>query len=705
MLNRPHGELYLNFIIYIYIKLYMKTLIIVESPAKAKKIQTFLGNDFFVKSSFGHICDLNTKKLKQMIENDFEPIYTINNKILKDLKDTNTTDIILAADDDREGDAIAWHCGRLLNVNFDHSNRIIFNEISKKSIQSALNHKTKLNMNSVNAQKCRQLLDLIIGYKLSPLLWKHIKTNEKGLSAGRVQSCLLKILTDHEDDINNKPNIILPIITARFLDEAYNFGSKKDAIFDCMFKSDKTLNNDDIVNLLKLCIQNKKFKIISSDDKEEINYSPQPFTTSSLQQSAYNELGFNVKLTMSMAQKLYESGIITYMRTDSTLISNDFKRYLQNHIVSKYGPEYYRNNVSKSNKYAQQAHEAIRPTNLDYSIDKWTPPYKKLYNLILRRTIQSHMSSTIYNVTNYYLSNNLIDNYGVFVYTVRDIFFEGYRCLDGKKPTSTEKISNTCTYLMDNAECKFKEQLPPKYLNESNIVKKLESTGIGRPSTYSSIINTLYTRHYTKVIDIPSYEKEQNIIFINNDNIEYKTETITVPKEPKKIIVTDLGKLVLEYLIKHFSMIINITFTASVEKDLDLISMGECNWKDIIKKIYNTFNPIVIDQMKFRYIKKDVQTFLGYQLKNGKFGPYLTNGTTNYNIKHYCKHKKISSDNLNDKHVSIIISYPKMIGKKDNKDIFICYGPYGEYMKYNNKNYKVDKRKINNIDYLISLIK
>jgi len=705
MLNRPHGELYLNFIIYIYIKLYMKTLIIVESPAKAKKIQTFLGNDFFVKSSFGHICDLNTKKLKQMIENDFEPIYTINNKILKDLKDTNTTDIILAADDDREGDAIAWHCGRLLNVNFDHSNRIIFNEISKKSIQSALNHKTKLNMNSVNAQKCRQLLDLIIGYKLSPLLWKHIKTNEKGLSAGRVQSCLLKILTDHEDNINNKPNIILPIITARFLDEAYNFGSKKDAIFDCMFKSDKTLKNDDIVNLLKLCIQNKKFKIISSDDKEEINYSPQPFTTSSLQQSAYNELGFNVKLTMSMAQKLYESGIITYMRTDSTLISNDFKRYLQNHIVSKYGPEYYRNNVSKSNKYAQQAHEAIRPTNLDYSIDKWTPPYKKLYNLILRRTIQSHMSSTIYNVTNYYLSNNLIDNYGVFVYTVRDIFFEGYRCLDGKKPTSTEKISNTCTYLMDNAECKFKEQLPPKYLNESNIVKKLESTGIGRPSTYSSIINTLYTRHYTKVIDIPSYEKEQNIIFINNDNIEYKTETITVPKEPKKIIVTDLGKLVLEYLIKHFSMIINITFTASVEKDLDLISMGECNWKDIIKKIYNTFNPIVIDQMKFRYIKKDVQTFLGYQLKNGKFGPYLTNGTTNYNIKHYCKHKKISSDNLNDKHVSIIISYPKMIGKKDNKDIFICYGPYGEYMKYNNKNYKVDKRKINNIDYLISLIK
>ena len=683
----------------------MKTLIIVESPAKAKKIQTFLGNDFFVKSSFGHICDLNTKKLKQMIENDFEPIYTINNKILKDLKDTNTTDIILAADDDREGDAIAWHCGRLLNVNFDHSNRIIFNEISKKSIQSALNHKTKLNMNSVNAQKCRQLLDLIIGYKLSPLLWKHIKTNEKGLSAGRVQSCLLKILTDHEDDINNKPNIILPIITASFLDDTYNFGSKKGSIFDCTFKSDKTLKNDDIVNLLKLCIQNKKFKIISSDDKEEINYSPQPFTTSSLQQSAYNELGFNVKLTMSMAQNLYESGIITYMRTDSTLISNDFKRYLQNHIVSKYGPEYYRNNISKSNKYAQQAHEAIRPTNLDYSIDKWTPPYIKLYNLILRRTIQSHMSSTIYNVTNYYLSNNLIDNYGVFVYTVRDIFFEGYRCLDGKKPTSTEKISNTCTYLMDNAECKFKEQLPPKYLNESNIVKKLESTGIGRPSTYSSIINTLYTRHYTKVIDIPSYEKEQNIIFINNDNIEYKTETITVPKEPKKIIVTDLGKLVLEYLIKHFSMIINITFTASVEKDLDLISIGECNWKDIIKKIYNTFNPIVIEQMKFRYIKKDVQTFLGYQLKNGKFGPYLTNGTTNYNIKHYCKHKKISSDNLNDKHVSIIISYPKMIGKKDNKDIFICYGPYGEYMKYNNKNYKVDKRKINNIDYLISLIK
>ena len=672
----------------------MKTLLIVESPAKAKKIQTYLGDQYIVKSSYGHICDLNTKKLKDMINNDFEPIYNINNKVLKSLKVPDVSNVILAADDDREGDAIAWHCGRLLNVDFNETNRIIFNEISKTSILHSLENKTKLNINSVNAQKCRQLLDLVIGYKLSPLLWKHIKTKEKGLSAGRVQSCLLKILIDHENEITNKRIEIKPIVEALFSNN-----------IKCSFKSTNKLCESDIVELFELCIKDKNFKIISTINKEEISYSPPPFTTSSLQQTAYNELGFNVKFTMSRAQKLYESGLITYMRTDSTNISSGFLNYLQNHIVSKYGEQYYHVNKTKSNKFSQEAHEAIRPTNIVNNGNKLNESDKQLYDLIMKRTIQSHMSPIIYDIYNYSLSNELIDDIGSYQYNIRDIYFEGYLRYIDKKPVKNIKPDKNQIYILNNAKCEFKELLPPKFYNESMIVNKLESTGIGRPSTYSNIINTLYNRNYTIVKDIPSYRKEQNIIILNNKGINYISEYVTIPKERNKIIVTDLGKQVLEYLSTHFSMIINIQFTSDVERDLDSIANGNSNWKDIINKIYKTFNPIVTMQQNIKTIKPDKVTYLDYEIKTGKYGLYLTNGHENHNLTNYCKNKKLSLDDLNDEHVRIITSYPIIIGEKGGIDILIYYGRYGEYMKYNNKNYKVDKRKINNLSYLKTLIK
>uniref|UniRef100_A0A6C0CZJ3 DNA topoisomerase n=1 Tax=viral metagenome TaxID=1070528 RepID=A0A6C0CZJ3_9ZZZZ len=670
----------------------MSTLLIVESPAKAKKIQNFLGYDFIVKSSYGHICDLNTKKLNSMIDNNFEPDYNVNHKTLKSLKSVNTKDIILAADDDREGDAIAWHCGRLLNVDFNTNNRIIFNEISKKSIINALDNKTTLNMNSVNAQKCRQLLDLIIGYKLSPLLWKHINTNEKNLSAGRVQSCLLNMLVEHEHKINNSEKKIKP---------------KVSAIFNNDLETTFVSNNNNIVinDLFTNCLKEKKFKIIDQNNKEDIKYPPPPYTTSSLQQDAYNTLGLNVKTTMNIAQKLYEAGKITYMRTDSTYISNDFKRYLHNHIISKYGEQYYRSNKSKDTKFSQQAHEAIRPTNLSYDYSKLNQIEKKLYELIIKRTIQSHMSPTIYDVYTYHLSNNLITSYGCFKHTIRDIYFEGYMVYTKTKPIKYKKLDINNTYKLSSAECRYNYEIPPKYLNESMIVKLLEKTGIGRPSTYSSIINTLYNRNYTIVKDIPSYRIDIDVIRIEKDKIIQDFDTITIPRESNKIIVTDLGKLVVEYLSKHFKDIINVEFTSNVELDLDNIANGKIEWKEIIKKIYNTFNPIVLNQNKFKTIKKDKPSFLGYQVKNGKFGPYLTNGTNNYNVNNYCKLNKISLDDLNETHVKKITSYPKVIGNKHNKDILLCFGPYGEYLKYDNKNIKIDKKKSNDINYLVSLIK
>ena len=685
----------------------MKTLLIVESPAKAKKIQSFLGNEYIVKSSFGHIYELDTKKLNDMIKNNLTPIFKIKNqksKLIADtLKSYNVKNVILAADDDREGDAIAWHCGNLLKVNFNENNRIIFNEISKKSIVEALENKTRLNMNSVNSQKCRQLLDLIIGYKLSPLLWKHINTKEKGLSAGRVQSCLLKILIDHENIIKTQKSEIKPVISGIFYKE--NIKTNK---LNCSFDlNNKNIDKSEIENLFNLCIKDKNFKIENSVKTQQTDYSPSPFTTSTLQQTAYNQLGLTVNTTMSIAQKLYESGYITYMRTDSTFISKDFKLKIKQHIIDKYGTEYYKNNQNKSSKFSQEAHEAIRPTKLQ-KIDELSGRDKKLYELILKRTIQSHMSPAIYDIIKYLLTNNYIDIYGKFKFISKTKIFDGYlRYENNAKPFISEKaieLDNKLVYIFDSAKCEMVESNPPKYFNESSIVKQLETSGIGRPSTYSSIINTLDTRNYTVTKNIPSHEKQQDVISIIDDKIKYDTKSIKIPEEKNKVVVTYLGKSVLEYLLKYFSSIINVNFTADVEKDLDMISLGEKNWNDILKKIYNTFNPIVLDQMKIKNDIKKSNKISGYKISNGKFGPYLTDGNKNYNLNNYCKFYKKTLDDIKDKDIKIIISYPKNIGIKDREIIWECLGPYGKYIKFKNKNYKVNKNRINNIEYIKSIL-
>jgi len=659
-------------------------LLIVESPAKAKKIQSFLGNDYIVKSSFGHIADLDKQKLNKMIEDNFEPKYIISKqKTANELKSVKTRDIILAADDDREGDAIAWHCGLLLNVNFNDNNRIIFNEISKRSIETALEKPAKLNMNSVNAQKCRQLLDLIIGYKLSPLLWKHIKTNIRGLSAGRVQSCLLKMLLDHENTIKN--------YVAEY---TYNIKSNFSDDMVCAYKfNEMELNDTIITELFQQCIYNDKFKIINTTEKEEKSYPPNPLTTSSLQQSAQIELGLNVSTTMKIAQKLYENGKITYMRTDSTFIAPYFKQNLKDHITEKFGVDYYRNFFTKKkSKGAQEAHEAIRPTNINTILnDKYTEYDKKLYNLILKKTIQSHMTPALYDVSIYSLSNKETEKYGVFMGIYKHMKFAGYLEYD-KHHIITDKpeVDINKVYDIIDAECINVENNPPKYYNESSVVKELEKNGVGRPSTYASTINTLYNRKYSKTTDIPPVKKIQDCIILKNNRITTDKKTITIPKQKNKIIVTDLGILVSDYLQKNFSNIINVQFTSNVETDLDLVSNGGLDWKIVIKKVYDSFISIVQKEMKGSFIKKKSK-FGEYEIKTGKYGPYLTNGSHNYNLKNYFKYKRKNADNLTETDIQQIIAYPKIIGEKDSHDISIVLGPYGYYMKYNNKNYKLKK--------------
>ena len=394
----------------------MNTLLIVESPAKAKKIQGFYKDKpIIAKSSFGHIYDLDKKTLSIDVDNNFKPKYILlhdKKKIAKELKETKFSRVLLAADDDREGEAIAWHCGRLLKLSLNTNNRIKFNEITKKAFDKAIQNPVQLDMNQVNAQQARRIIDRLVGYKLSPLLWKYIKTDKKGLSAGRVQSCLLHMLQSHEEKINNfipgKSYLLKGVL------DKYNL------TVDFVFEN-KDISTHEINELLNgfinstICDRNILTIKDSKQSKEKV-YSPPPFITSTLQQQSQKDYGFKVSYTMSMAQKLYEGGHITYMRTDSTYINPDFEKLLQRHITNKFGEQYFTQKQQKKVKGAQEAHEAIRPTKLDAILDpgKYNENEIKLYLLIVKRTIQSYMSPAIYDVLTVFFTNKYSDKYGYF---------------------------------------------------------------------------------------------------------------------------------------------------------------------------------------------------------------------------------------------------------------------------------------------------
>jgi DNA topoisomerase I len=671
-------------------------LIIVESPAKAKKIQTFFPKNVIVRSSFGHINGLDAGKLDKMIENNFKPIYKITNlKAVEALKSINTSDIVLAADDDREGDAIAWHTGNLFELDYNKNNRIKFNEISKRAIQNALENPTTLDINSVNAQRARQFIDLYIGYKVSPLLWKHIQTDAKGLSAGRVQSCLLNLLIDHQKKIEE----YVPQYNYKLDSNMYSDDIDLESQFE--FYS-KDIDDDLIKEILNTMIKHKTFKITKRDTSEEKSYSPQPLITSTLQQRAQQELGFPIKMTMNIAQKLYENGKITYMRTDSTFISDDFKKSLYGNISKNYGKEYYMNKQCKKVKGAQEAHEAIRPTNInDILSDGYKDCDKRLYELIKRITIMSHMQNAVFDILTLHISNDILIEYGYFVSKVKSLKFDGYLKYLGKDLERIELTTyqNIDTLKLKDAVCKYIQSNPPQYYNESTIVKKLENSGIGRPSTYANLIDTLYNRNYTVNQDITPTEKTQKCISLKKDTIDEYNETIKSTIQKKRIVVTDLGNLVNRYLYGVFPDMLNTDFTANVENDLDLVSNGSMDWYDVVKKIYDTFNPVILSQMKigntnndvssdkilFKYKNKDVA------LKNGRYGEYLRYGTKNYNIQGYLKYKKIESEQISLDDFKILVVFPKKICKHKNIDICIHIGPYGYYMKYGKKNIKIDQ--------------
>ena len=625
-------------------------LIVVESPAKAKKIQTFFQKDknIIVQSSYGHINNLAKENLGIDIDNNFKPTYSIlpeKMKIVKQLKKYKDKEVILAADDDREGDAIAWHCGNALNVDFNQNNRIIFREINQNAIQSALKNIHQINMDSVHSQQARQIIDKLIGFKLSPLLWENIQTEQKGLSAGRVQSTLLLLLKNHEDTIRNFESEYEYEFTSNF-----QFNQSNNIQCELYFHIDD-IDPMRIMNVLK---KNKLYTVQSLTHKKVNDYPPKPLITSSLQQSAQSTYGFPIRKTMNIAQKLYENGKITYMRTDSTYMSPLFVESLQSHIHETFGENYYNNPKYKMKKVkgAQEAHECIRVTDVKHKLNNnYNDDDRKLYGLILKRTIISHMKPSIYNVMTVQLMNDDLESIGVFEGKHKTLLFDGYLKYNQNEYSTTDiNISKDTQFKLMDCICKDIESKPPHYYNESSIVKKLESSGIGRPSTYASIISTLSNRNYTECKTIEGIEKEMEVVSLTNQNeIVTTIEKYNLPTQKNKIRVTPLGIQVLNYLLEHFDNIINIQFTSLVEKDLDLIAEGEIEWYEVVRKVYHSFYQKVDRLLKKKPFNPKV---LGKHkqskvyLKQGKYGPYLNIQNKNISLSSFLKKKDIQLDSI-----------------------------------------------------------
>ena len=680
-------------------------LLITESPAKAKKIQGFLSSDYKVSASCGHIRDLDKKSLSIDVDHNFKPLYknlTDKRDIIKTLKSlAKGKQVILAADDDREGEAIAWHCANVLNVKVDLNNRITYREISKQAILNALQQPRSINMYEVNAQQARRIIDRLIGFKLSPCLWKHIQTQEKGLSAGRVQSALLNLLDERDQLIQtHEPDITLDI-KANFTD--------LDHPCEFTFETDSDIDDEFIHSLFTTFSTSREFKVFDHTCTKDKSYPKKPFITSTLQQSAQNELGFSVGLTNDIAQKLYEGGHITYIRTDSTFISEEFQTQLQRKVQMDYGDGLYQKSKEKKVKGAQEAHEAIRPTNL-FQYPSLDGCQKKLYDFILKRTITSHMKPALYDVYQIQLQNNETKQYGFFTTKYRQLQFPGYLSYGGKQFEIQTKPNFKESYVLEDCISSEKEESEPNYYNESDIVKLLEDTGIGRPSTYAAILSTINHRKYSVIDTHTKKDRTEHIITLDKNNTIDTNEKMIPGKVMKqRIQVTPLGRKVLSYLKEHFSTIIHKDFTCQVETDLDIISQGRVDWIDIVRKVYQSFIDIVTVQMgmktnktmKLLGEKKGFSIYLG----SGKYGPYLqivneSGDKQNKSIESYLQLIKKDESQLTLDDCVNFLKHPKKI----MNDVFIHIGPYGYYMKCKGKNYKINQSGKYTKDYCLSII-
>lgn len=678
-------------------------LVIVESPAKAKTIQKFLGNGYEVKSSFGHIRDLQDKKLSVDVERNFTPEYVIpsdKKKVVAELKKAaaSASTVWLASDEDREGEAISWHLFETLGLNEAHTRRIVFHEITKDAIVNAVRNPRSIDMNLVNAQQARRVLDRLVGFELSPVLWRKIQPK---LSAGRVQSVALRLVVEREKEIMAFENEAFYKVEAFFHPAGFPAAVKVKAVLDTKFKT-----IDEARKFLQDCI-GADFTVSDVEKKEATRFPAAPFTTSTLQQEAARKLRFPVSMTMRVAQSLYERGLITYMRTDSTNLSTLALGAAKKFITGNFGPEYSKTRQFKTHsKGAQEAHEAIRPTYIENTEIEGTAQEQKLYNLIWKRTVASQMADAkVLNTTLRVASDKRSEKFNA---QATQVLFDGFLKLyiegtDNQEAEEEEvmlpdlQVGTKMEEKGINAECKF-TAAPPRY-SEATLVKKLEELGIGRPSTYAPTIATLTTgRGYIVKGDKESKKITVNDLELRNGNISEKSKTETVGAERGRLLPQEIGMIVTDYLEKNFADIMGYDFTANVEKEFDQIADGNLVWNDVIGAFYTPFHKKVDEVMhdgNYSHVSKELGTDSeGNKItaKFGKFGPYIQKGEGE-KAQYASLGKDQLIENITLEDALKMFQLPRTVGEYNGVEVIALKGRFGPFLKYGDRNFSIPRGK------------
>ncbi|MDN3708303.1 type I DNA topoisomerase [Myroides ceti] len=667
-----------------------KNLVIVESPAKAKTIEKFLGKDYQVESSFGHIADLPSKEIGVDVENNFKPKYEVSTDkkaVVKKLKDlAKKADLVwLASDEDREGEAIAWHLAEELNLKDENTRRIVFHEITKTAINKAIDNPRKIDYNLVNAQQARRVLDRLVGYELSPILWKKVRT---GLSAGRVQSVSVRLIVEREKEINAFTTESSFSITAEFQ-------TTKGKIFKAKLpKNFKT--QQEAESFLKQNI-GAQFKVSALETKPTKKSPAAPFTTSTLQQEAARKLYYSVGQTMMLAQRLYESGLITYMRTDSVNLSQEAMQAAEAEIIRSYGKEFSKPRVYTTKaKGAQEAHEAIRPTDMSkhsVSIDR---DQARLYDLIWKRTLASQMSDAALERTNVTIVADKHNDH--FSATGEVLLFEGFLkvYLEGHDDEDEEQEGMLPALIvnekLDNnaiiATQRFSR--PPARYTEASLVKKLEELGIGRPSTYAPTISTIIARNYVEKGNAEGIERNYEVMQLIDGVIKASVQTEKVGADKGKLIPTDIGIIVTDFLVKNFSAILDYNFTAKVEEDFDAIAEGNEDWTKMMNDFYSHFHPVVLDVEKNaeresgeRILGKDPKSGKPVLVRLGKFGPMAQIGDIEDEEKQYASLRPDQNiGNISLEEALTLFLLPKNLGLYKDEEVEVNNGRFGPYVRF-----------------------
>ena len=666
-----------------------KNLVIVESPAKAKTIEKFLGSDFQVESSYGHIADLPSKEIGVDVENGFKPKYEVSpdkKALVSKLKalSKNAEMVWLASDEDREGEAISWHLAEELKLDTKKTKRIVFHEITKSAILKAIDNPREIDYNLVNAQQARRVLDRLVGYELSPVLWRKIKG---GLSAGRVQSVSVRLIVEREREIQNFNAVASYSVVAEFVNEA---GKAFKAKLPKNFTTKKEAEDFLTQNIGSI------YKVADLETKPTKKSPTAPFTTSTLQQEAARKLYLPVGITMQLAQRLYEAGLITYMRTDSVNLSKDAMDAAEAEIIKSYGKEFSKpRTFATKSKGAQEAHEAIRPTDMSRHTVNIDRDQARLYDLIWKRTLASQMSDAQLERTNVKIEAN---NHGeIFTASGEVLLFEGFLkvYLEGHDDDEEEqegmlpalKVNEKLANNYITATERYSR--PPSRYTEASLVKKLEELGIGRPSTYAPTISTIINRNYVEKGTLEGQERNYTQLTLQNSKVGEKLLKENTGSDKGKLVPTDIGTIVTDFLVKNFGNILDYNFTAKVEQDFDEIAEGNIDWATMMQEFYDKFHPNV-KEVEANAERESGERILGkdadgrqVSVRLGKFGPMAQIGEADDEDK---KFASLMSDqnigNITLEDALNLFLLPKSLGEYKGEEVEVSNGRYGPYVRH-----------------------